>query len=182
MAKEMDEGLGADQVLLRSVENAPRNQMKPLIFTCTKTLPLAPHEIANQILNIEKWPDFRGYGPIPGIKTAEFESRTANVVGSRIRVTNLDGSTHIEEIVQWFPDRRLQLQMKEFSSPLSHLATSFLETWELQQMGSNTKAMRSFEMNAKSTAAWPVLWLFSFVLKRAIDQHMTDLSNQKQFN
>ena len=67
--------------------------MKSITFACKKTLPLAPEEIANQILDVEKWPEFQGYGPIPGIKTAEFEIRTANIVGSRIRVTNLDGST-----------------------------------------------------------------------------------------
>ena len=152
--------------------------MKLLTFTCTKTLPLASEEIADQILDLAKWPDFRGYGPIPGIKTAVFESRTASVVGSRIRVTNLDGSTHIEEIVQWFPDRRLQLQMKDFSTPLSHLATVFVETWEFQQIGRDTKVIRSFEMNAKSRAAWPVLWLISIVLKRAINRHLNDFSSK----
>jgi hypothetical protein len=93
--------------------------MKPITFTCHETLPLAPEEIAEQILDVAKWRDFRGYGPIPGIKSAEFETRTPNVVGSRIRVTNLDGSTHVEEIVEWQSDRRLQLQMGNFSKPLS---------------------------------------------------------------
>lgn len=92
--------------------------MKSITFACKKTLPLAPEEIANQILDVEKWPEFQGYGPIPGIKTAEFEIRTANIVGSRIRVTNLDGSTHVEEIVEWQPDQRLQHQMQDFSPPL----------------------------------------------------------------
>ena len=92
--------------------------MKSITFACKKTLPLAPEEIANQILDVEKWPEFQGYGPIPGIKTAEFEIRTANIVGSRIRVTNLDGSTHVEEIVEWQPDQRLQHQMHDFSPPL----------------------------------------------------------------
>ena len=90
---------------------------------------MTPDEIAQQILDVTKWPDFQGYGPIPGIKTAEFEVRTANAVGSRLRVTNLDGSTHVEEIVVWRPDERLQLHMQNFSPPLSRLATGFVETW-----------------------------------------------------
>lgn len=69
--------------------------MRPITFACRKTLPLEPEAIANQILDLAKYPDFRGYGPIPGIKSAEFQSRTADVVGSRIRATNLDGSTLI---------------------------------------------------------------------------------------
>jgi hypothetical protein len=172
LAEEMGEGLGAGHLLLGSVQKEASHQMKPITFACKKTLPLAPEEIANQILDVAKWPDFRGYGPIPGIKIAEFEIRTEIIVGSRIRVTNLDGSTHVEEIVEWQSDQRLQLQMKDFSPPLSRLANDFIETWELQRVGNDTEVLRSFEMNAKSIAAWPVLWLISFVLKRAIDRHL----------
>lgn len=149
--------------------------MKPITFTCHETLPLAPEEIAQQILDVAKWLDFRGYGPIPGIKSAVFETRTPNVVGSRIRVTNLDGSTHVEEIVVWQPDRRLQLQMGNFSKPLSRLASAFVETWEFERVGNETKVARSFELNAKSMLTKPVLWLISFFLKRAIARHLTEI-------
>ena len=74
--------------------------MKPIIFSCKATLSLAPEDIARQILDLTKWPEFHGYGPIPGIKVAEFEVQTPGIVGSRIRVTNQDGSSHIEEIVE----------------------------------------------------------------------------------
>lgn len=151
--------------------------MKPITFACHETLPLAPEEIDQQILDVAKWPDFRGYGPIPGIKSAEFETRTPNVVGTRIRVTNLDESSHVEEIVEWQPDRRLQLQMGNFSKPLSRLATSFVETWEFERVGNETKAIRSFELNAKSMLTKPVLWLISFFLKRAIARHLTEIKH-----
>ena len=149
--------------------------MKPITFACQETLSLAPKDIAEQILDVTKWPNFRGYGPIPGIKSAEFETRTPSVVASRILVTNLDGSSHVEEIVEWQPDRRLRLQMGNFSKPLSGLATGFVETWEFERVGNETKVTRSFEMNAKSALAKPVLWLISFFLKRAIARHLTDI-------
>lgn len=151
--------------------------MKPITFACHETLPLAPEEIAEQILDVTKWPDFRGYGPIPGIKSAEFETRTPDVVGSRIRVTNLDGSTHVEEIAEWQPDRRLQLQMGNFSKPLSRLATAFVETWEFERVGNETTVARSFELIAKSMLTKPVLWLISFLLKRAIARHLTEIKH-----
>lgn len=151
--------------------------MKPITFACHETLSLTPNEIAEQILDVAKWLEFRGYGPIPGIKSAEFETRTPNVVGSRIRVTNMDGSTHVEEIVEWQPDRRLQLQMGSFSKPLSSLATSFVETWEFERVGNDTKVARSFELNAKSMLTKPVLWLISFFLKRAIARHLTEIKH-----
>ena len=149
--------------------------MKPIVFACHEMLPVAPEEIAGQILDVAKWPDFRGYGPIPGIKSAEFETRTPNVVGSRIRVKNLDGSSHVEEIVEWQPDRRLQLQMGNFSKPLSRMATAFVETWRFERVGNETKVARSFELNAKSALAKPVLWFISFFLKRAIARHLTEM-------
>ena len=51
--------------------------MKPIAFTCDETLPLTPEDIARQILDLTKWPDFHGYGPIPGIKAAEFDVQTS---------------------------------------------------------------------------------------------------------
>ena len=89
--------------------------MNPITFTCEETLPLAPEDIAGQVLDLTKWPGFHGYGPIPGIQVATFDVQTPGVVGSRIRVTNRDGSSHIEESVDWQPDHRLRLRMQEFS-------------------------------------------------------------------
>ena len=151
--------------------------MKPITFACKEAIALAPHEIAEQVFDVKKWPDFHGYGPIPGIETAEFEVRTPNVVGSRIPVTNLDGSTHVEEIVEWQPDQRLQLRMSEFSAPLSFLATDFIETWEFQREANETQVTRSFELNAKSITTKPVLWLISFFLKQAIARHLRKMRN-----
>lgn len=153
--------------------------MKPITFVCENTLPLAPEEIAQQILDVTKWPDFHGYGPIPGIKSAEFEIRTPNIIGSRIRVMNRDGSQHTEEIVEWQPDQRLRIRFEQFSAPLSRLASEFFETWEFQLSVNETIVTRSFEMHAKSMATWPVLWLISFILKRAIARHLQEMKARK---
>ena len=149
--------------------------MNPITFSCEDTLPLAPEEVARQILDLTKWPDFHGYGPIPGIKAAEFAIQTPGIVGSRIRVTNQDGSSHIEEIVEWQPDHRIRLQMKEFSAPLSRLATGFEEAWEFNPTGNETHVTRSFRLHAKSAVARLLLWGISFFLKRAIARHLREM-------
>src|SRR5436309_11878111 len=118
--------------------------MKPIIFTCESALALTPEEIARQILDLKKWPQFQGYWPIPGIKVAEFDIQTPGIVGTRIRVTNLDGASHVEEIVEWQPDHRIRLEMKEFSPPLSRLARGFDETWEFKRTDNGTHVTRSF--------------------------------------
>ncbi|HET6574083.1 MAG TPA: SRPBCC family protein [Fimbriiglobus sp.] len=153
--------------------------MKPITFSCTDTLSLTPEDIARQILDLANWTDFTGYGPLPGIKAAEFEVRTPAVVGTRIRVTNTDGSSHVEEVVEWEPDRRLRLDMTDFSPPLSRLATGFVETWEFERLGDGTRVIRSFEMHAKSVLARPVLWLVSFLLKRAVARHLRQMRGKE---
>jgi hypothetical protein len=94
------------------------------------------------------------------------------VVGSRVRVTNRDGSGHVEEIVEWQPDRRLQLRLGEFSPPLSRLAAAFVETWELRREDGRTRVTRSFELIPRSRATRPVLWLISQLLRRAVARHL----------
>jgi hypothetical protein len=149
--------------------------MNPITFSCEATLLLAPEDIARQILDLTKWPDFHGYGPLPGIKVAVFEVQTPGIVGSRIRVTNQDGSSHIEEIVEWQPNHRLRLQMKEFSAPLSRLAKGFEETWEFIRIGNATHVTRSFRLDAKSVPARLLLWVMSFFLKWAIVRHLREM-------
>jgi hypothetical protein len=149
--------------------------MKPITFSCKETLDLAPEDIARQILDVTKWLDFKGFGPLPGIRAAKFEVQTPDIVGSRIRVTNTDGSKHIEEIVEWLPNHRLQLHMKDFSAPLSRLATGIEETWDFERVGNETKVTRSFQMHAKSVMTWPLLWMISFFFKRAIARHLQQM-------
>ncbi len=149
--------------------------MKPITFACEETLGTPPERIAEQILDLTKWPDFRGYGVLPGIKAAEFEARMPEVVGSRIRVTNTDGSSHVEEVVDWEPERRLRLRMGEFSPPLSRLATGLDETWEFTLNGRHTRVVRSFELHPRSGATRPLLWLISRLLRKAIDRHLRQM-------
>ncbi len=149
--------------------------MKPITFSCRETLRFSPKEIAAQVLDVSKWTGFHGYGPLPGIKAAEFETRTPRISGSRIRVTNADGSSHVEEIVAWEPERRLVLRLGDFSKPLASIATHFIETWDFERAGNETKVARSFEVYPKSLVAKPLLWVISCFLKRAIARHLHEM-------
>lgn len=154
--------------------------MKPIVFSCTEILPFTPEEVVRQILDVSNWPKFHGYGPIPGIQVAEYEIRTPEIVGSRIRVVNRDGSKHVEEIVSWVANQSLQLHMKEFSPPLSRLATRIQETWEFEPQGSQTKVTRSFELQHKSALARPILWAISFLLKKAVARNLQEMRNSEK--
>jgi Polyketide cyclase / dehydrase and lipid transport len=149
--------------------------MRPIRFSCTEMLGLLPADIAGRILDLAHWTDFKGYAVLPGIRAAEYEARTPGVVGSRIRVTNTDRSSHVEEVVEWQPDHSLRLRMTEFSPPLSRLATEFLESWEFRRIDNATIVTRSFELHPKSGVTRPVLWLISLLLKRAIARHLREM-------
>jgi hypothetical protein len=149
--------------------------MKPITFSCKESLEFAPEDIAQRILDLSNWIDFKGFGPIPGIRFAEFEVRTPDIVGSLIRVTNTDGSKHVEEIIEWQPDHRLRLLMKDFSTPLSRLAREFEETWEFERVGNETKITRSFRLHARSILARPLLLIIALFLKKAIARHLQQM-------
>ena len=154
--------------------------MSPVSFSCKTALPQMPEEIAEQILDVTNWTDFRGYGPLPGIISAKFEVKTPDVVGSRIRVQNTDGSSHVEEITGWDLPTSLQLRMAEFSVPLTWLATGIDETWEFNRLNDSTHIVRSFRLHARSALTRPLLWLISKLLKRAVDRHLIQIGNAVQ--
>jgi hypothetical protein len=155
-------------------------ELKPITFACEETLGMLPEQIAEQILDISQWSSFRGYAVLPGIRAAEFEVRTPEIMGSRVRVTNTDGSSHVEEIVEWEPDRRIRLQMRGFSPPLSRLATGFNETWEFSRTGQDTRVVRSFELHAASRVTRPLLWLISMLLKKAVARHLRQMRKSSE--
>ncbi len=140
---------------------------------------MSGEQIAAQILEIDNWPNFDGYGILPGIESAEFDPKTPENVGTRIRVTNRDGSSHVEEIVEWEPETRLRLRFGDFSPPVSRLATAFEETWEFESTTEGTtRIVRSFRMDPKSVFTRPVLVLISFFLKRAISRHLKQIGDE----
>jgi len=150
--------------------------MRPITFTCEETVSITPGDILRQILDPACWPDFKGLGVIPGIRAAHLEVQTPEIVGTRFRVTNTDGSSFVEEIIEWQPDRRLKTRLWDFSAPLSHLATHFEETWEFESVGDKTRVTRFFQLHAKSALTRPLLWVISLFLKRAIARNLRQMS------
>ena len=154
--------------------------MTPVTFQCQADLEVSPQTIAAQILEVANWSSFQGYGVLPGVREAVFETRTDAVIGSRIRVVNTDGSTHVEEITVWDPEYRLALRMADFSRPLSGLATHFDELWEFERGATATRVTRTFALHPRSYIGKVALWAISFLLRKAINrqlEHMGSLAD-----
>src|SRR5687767_6576139 len=93
---------------------------------------------------VERWPEFEGYGIVPGIANAAFETRTDGMIGSHVRVQNRDGSSHTEEFIDWVPGKRVLIRMSGFSKPLGYLADHFLEEWRFEPVDGGSHVWRKF--------------------------------------
>lgn len=150
--------------------------MQPVAFSCTQFIPHSSAILCAEIANTARWNQFGGYGPLPGIAGAEYERRTPDMVGSRIRVRNRDGSQHVEEILRWEPEHAVELRLQEFTPPLSRIAAQFVEEWRFLPQGSGTLVTRTIRMVPTRPAARPALWLISLLMRRAIAHHLRQMA------
>lgn len=130
-----------------------------------------PRYIFDSFMQIEKWNDFKGYGLIPGIKTANFILKSESIKGSIIQVENTDGSSHKEEILAFEKDKYLKIKLYDFSKPLSYFSTHFFEEWALKKMEDGYKVERSMTLFSKGTISRFILKVISLSLKNAIQKH-----------
>ncbi len=133
-------------------------------------------EICAAIADVARWSEFKGYGPLPGIASAEYARRTDDMVGSQVRVRNTDGSEHVEEINAWEPGRRVTMKLHGFTPPLRRLATHFTEEWHFAVQDDGTLVTRKFQMFATRPLARPFLWLISLLFRQAVRQHLSDMA------
>jgi hypothetical protein len=144
--------------------------MKPIEIAITGHVEKTPEEICEEILVLERWSEFEGYSILPGIKHAQFETKTPNLVGSRIRVKNTDGSSHIEEIIEWNPASKVAFRFQEFQSPLRHLASYFVESWTFNELDEGTQLSRAMSMVPRGVVGWLMLYPISRLMKKAFSK------------
>ena len=150
--------------------------MRPIVFQCRQLIPRSTADICAEVADLDRWRTFDGYGILPGIASAVYESRAETMVGSRIRVHNRDGSNHVEEIYRWVPGQAIAMKFSDFSPPLSHLATHFTEEWHFEAQESATLVTRTFHLFPTRSTTRPVLWLISLLFRRAIARHLAEIA------
>jgi len=117
--------------------------MKPITLKVKETHQSAPSVLAERILNPGRDRNFVGQDESPGILSATVEQRPAEVIGTRTRVTTDEGTSYIEEIVEWEPDKRVSVEVKEFSDSMASARFRFIESWEFERIDDKTKVIRS---------------------------------------
>ncbi|MEL6497373.1 MAG: SRPBCC family protein [Planctomycetota bacterium] len=149
---------------------------RPVTATKLWAITATTEEVGAAILDLSQWPTFTGWGPMPGIREAEFLERAEAIVGTRIGVTNTDGSRHVETITAWDLPRRIELWLDGFPRPLSWLATHFVETWDFEPDGEATWCVeRRFEMRPRSWVTRPMLVPIAWMMRKAVARHITQI-------
>lgn len=157
---------------------AEESNMKPIEVKITGHVQKSPQEICAAILDTQRWPEFTGYSILPGIESAYFEVKTPEVVGSKIRVRNTDGSSHMEEIMEWDATSKVMLKFQDFSPPLRYLVAHFIKTWELHGTVGGADISRSMAMYPKSRLASFVLIPISRLMKKAFEKNLVQANNR----
>lgn len=152
--------------------------MKPIEIQILGLVPKSPQEICAEFLKLERWSDFTGYSILPGIQSARFETQVPGWVGSRIRVQNTDGTSHLEEIIEWDVERRIALKFQDFTPPLRNLAAHFIETWEFRTSPAGTEIIRRMSMHSKNWLGWLMLLPISRLMKKAFEQNANQMGGK----
>ena len=150
--------------------------MKPIRFKDISSTKKTGEEICSIIKDLNRWSEFNGYAFLPGIKKAEYKVKTENMIGTQFAVTNTDGSSHIEEVINWVDGETIKLKMHQFVFPLNKLATHFIEEFKFSPKGNMTEVSREFNIYPKNTLTRPFLWFISLFLKKAIHRHSQEMA------
>jgi hypothetical protein len=134
-------------------------------------------EMCSALLDTERWSEFKGYSILPGIAHAHFETKTPDLVGSRIKVENTDGSSHVEEIIEWDVVNKVALRFQDFDLPLKRLATHFIEAWSFKKSNDRTEVTRTMTMFPKGMIGWLMLIPISRLMKKAFTENAIQLSD-----
>jgi hypothetical protein len=123
------------------------------------------------IIDLDAWPTFRGFGPVPGIVEAKLVNGTTVGPGSRIRVTNTDGSVHHEVMQVFEHGRHVTIQM-ELTPPASYVMAGIEERVDVEAQGDGTRITRTFIVRPRWFFTAPIGWLIAHgFLHRAVVRH-----------
>lgn len=152
--------------------------MKPIEIQVLGLVAKSPQDICAEFLKLERWSDFTGYSILPGIQSARFETQVPGWVGSRIRVQNTDGTSHVEEIIEWDLERRIALKFQDFTPPLRNLASHFIESWEFRTSPAGTEITRKMALYPKNRLGWLMLLPISRLMKKAFEQNANQVGGK----
>ena len=144
-------------------------------FSLSEEFSMSPESFCDEIFDVSKWSDFKGYGPIPGIRSVERKNYSESRIGTRFEIINTDDSNHVETVTDYQHGKLITLYYDGFSKPLDGLASHFTETFQFEKHGSTTHVKRTFQLFPKNFIGKIMLSITTIFLKRAVKKHFEKL-------
>jgi hypothetical protein len=115
---------------------------------------------------------FRGYGPIPSIRTITPHAPPA--VGSTRELENSDGSRPLERITAFEPPSRHAYVLSGLRAPFSWLVRCGHAEWSFAPAAAGTEVAWRYRFELTNPLAWPIAWpllhgFFRTAMNRCLD-------------
>ena len=145
-----------------------------MTISVTETIELAcsPAEAFNHTNEAENLKSFVGYGPIPGIREARYLTPAPLAIGSRRSVLKTDGTTHIEEIIEFVPGRRHVTRIFGLSGFFGLIVRDLQDVWEFEPVSDHTTRVKRAFLVEPRTLAIPVALLLVPLMRRAVQRDL----------
>lgn len=99
---------------------------------------------------------FRGFGPIPSIRSISLLEPLAT--GSTRRLDNSDGSRPVERITALDPPHRHAYVLSGLSAPFSWLVRDAQAEWTFAPSATGVRVSWRYRFALTAIAAWPLAW------------------------
>ena len=112
---------------------------------------------------------FRGYGPIPSIRTITLHAPPA--VGSTRELENSDGSRPLERITAFEPPHVHAYVLSGLNPPFKWLVRAGHADWTFAPSGEGTDVAWRYRFELTNPLAWPIAWpLLQGFFRTAMDR------------
>jgi Polyketide cyclase / dehydrase and lipid transport len=149
-------------------------------FTITRLFHAPAQRVFDFTNDDNNFTSFTGYGPIPGITRARYETPGPPRLGAIRRIEKTDGTEHREEITLFQPPTRHTSRITGLTPPFSWLVREASDDWIFRAEGKAlTVVERTFSFELTTPLAAPVAWLIlQLFMKKAIARDMNHINER----
>lgn len=144
-------------------------------FTITRLFHVPAQRLFDFTNDAANFISFAGYGPIPGILHARYETPGPPRLGSIRRIQKTDGTEHVEEITVFERPSRHVSRITGFEAPFSWLVREGSDDWTFQGSGGLTVVERTFTFELTTVFVAPVAWVLMHFMKEAVRRDLTNI-------
>ena len=139
--------------------------------------PAPPDRVWALLLDIQQMEMFVGWGPIPGIVDAKRIQGTGSP-GSVRAISNRDGSTHKEEVMELVQLKHYEDRIFDLTSPLRLMVHDVRDRFALEADGAGTRLNRTFTFELSSVLWWPAAMLIRSAMGVAVTRHHAEIARR----